>query len=262
MSLRYLGKQLDIHGGGQDLIFPHHENEIAQSESCTGAVPFVRYWLHNGLLQLGGEKMSKSLGNLLTIRQILDDYDSDALRLFILSSHYRRPLTFTEDSLPSAQKGIERLRTVFRDLTAPDPGNENSAITDALLSAAHDTKAAFLEAMDDDFNTAEAIGQMFGLVREINRAREQGASAGSLIEARDILAELAGVLGFRTEQPEGQAKSTVEVAPFIDLLISVRKGLRERKQWDLADEVRNQLTALGVVLEDRPDGTVWRLERR
>lgn len=259
MSATYLGPQIDIHGGGQDLIFPHHENEIAQSECCTGEQPFVRYWLHNGLLQMGGQKMAKSVGNLITIRQILDKYDADALRLFVLSSYYRRPLTYTEDSLPSAARAVERIRTVFRQKEGEQPVEASQAVTDALLTAAHQAKEAFVAAMDDDFNTAQAIGYLFDLVREINRGREQGASAGALVEAKGILAELAGVLGFRLEPPRGERE--MEAAPFIDLLIAVRAGLRSRKQWDLADDVRNRLAGLGVTLEDKPDGTIWRLER-
>ena len=243
MALKYLGGSLDIHGGGQDLIFPHHENEITQSESFTGVVPFVRYWLHNGLLQLGEDKMSKSLGNLITVKQALERYSPDAIRLFILGSHYRSPLTYSEESLKAAEAGMERLRQAARE-------RADSAGEPALDSEPFRQK--FIESMDDDFNTAQAIAVLFDLVREINRAREEGLN---IAEAQRTLVELAGVLGFTLEEP---AKPPLEAAPLVELLIEVRDELRKAKQWQLADRIRSRLADMGIALEDTPKGTVWK----
>jgi len=246
MSLKYLGASIDIHGGGQDLIFPHHENEIAQSESFTGTVPFVRYWLHNGLLQFGEEKMSKSLGNLITVKEALRRYTPDALRLFVLSSHYRSPLTYSEDALSAAESGVERLRQAIRF------GEE--ARGDGILDA-EPFRARFIACMDDDFNTAQALAVLFELAREINRARAAGVRVA---KAQETLRELAGVLGFTLEEPR---KPVLNAEPFIELLIEIRAELRQAKQWQLADRIRGRLSELGVVLEDTPKGTSWRHAR-
>jgi len=245
MSLRYLGEEIDIHGGGQDLIFPHHENERAQSEALTGRVPFVRYWVHNGLLQLGGEKMSKSLGNLITVLEALERYSADGLRVFILSSHYRRPLLFTEEAVQAAARGAERLRFAARQ---PARG-------DAPLDFDPDGfRARFIEAMDDDLNTPEALAALFDLAREVNRAREAGQD---IRPAQEVLLELAGVLGLRLETPAAE----LAARPFIDLLVEVRSELRSRKLFDLSDRIRDRLRELGIILEDTPQGTVWRVGR-
>jgi len=245
MSRKYLGDELDIHGGGQDLIFPHHENERAQSEALTGHVPFVRYWVHNGLLQLGGEKMSKSLGNLITVREALERYSADGLRVFILSSHYRRPLLFSEEAVQAAARGAERLRFAARE---PARG-------DAPLDFDPDGfRARFIEAMDDDLNTPEALAALFDLAREVNRAREAGRN---IRPAQEVLLELAGVLGLRLEIPAAE----LAARPFIDLLVEVRSELRSRKLFDLSDRIRDRLRELGIILEDTPQGTVWRVGR-
>ncbi|MFC2032189.1 cysteine--tRNA ligase [Chloroflexota bacterium] len=243
MSLKYLGDTLDIHGGGQDLVFPHHENEIAQSESFTGK-PFVKYWLHNGLLQLGEEKMSKSVGNLITIKEALAKYCADAIRIFILSSHYRSHLTYSEEALEAAERGAERLRQVFYEKGRAEKAGER---VDAELY-----RNRFIKAMDDDFNTAQAVATLFDLVREVNRGDEAGLDTS---QARETFKELAGILGLTLKPPE---KLPVEAEPFIDLLITIRSQLREAKQWQLADEIRVKLDELSIVLEDTPHGTVWR----
>ncbi len=248
MSLKYLGDTLDIHAGGQDLVFPHHENEIAQSESFTGKKPFARYWLHNGMLQLQEEKMSKSLGNLVTIKEVLTRYSADAIRIFVLGSHYRGPLTYSEEALEAAEKGAERLRQAVSD---ERPAGKTSG--DGLDTEPY--RQRFIEAMDDDFGTAQAIATLFDLAREINRAYEAGYDAPG---ARDTLRELAGVLGLTLQAPE---TSLVGAEPFIELLISTRVRLREAKQYQLADEIRTRLTELGVTLEDTPQGTVWKQKR-
>jgi len=245
MSLKYLGETLDIHGGGQDLVFPHHENEIAQSESFTGKKPFVKYWLHNGLLQLGEEKMSKSLGNLITIKEALDKYGADALRMFILSSHYRSPLDYSEEALAAAGKGLERLRQAAH---APDKGVVGD--TGGINLQYH--RKRFIAAMDDDFNTAQALACLFDLAREINRAAESGIAVA---DGRKILLDLASVLGLTLELPE---KPALAAEPLLELLIAVRKQLRDARQFQLADDIRAQLEGLDITLEDTPDGTVWK----
>jgi cysteinyl-tRNA synthetase len=245
MSLRYLGEQIDIHGGGQDLIFPHHENEIAQSECFTGKKPFVKYWLHNGLLQMGAEKMSKSLGNLITIRQALEKYSSDGLRLFLLSSYYRNPLTYSEEAMDAAEKGAERLRQAASG-TGKAGGNKVNAAP---------FKERFIEAMDDDFGTPAAIAALFDLAREINRGSETGDDTG---EAIQTFKELAGVLGLSLKQAE---KPFTDAAPFIELLIKTRRQLRDAKQFKLADEIRDNLLEMGVSIEDTVQGTTWKRKK-
>ena len=242
MSYRYLGPTLDIHGGGQDLIFPHHENEIAQSEAFTGVKPFVRYWLHNGWLTLGEEKMSKSLGNIITIREALKQYGADGLRIFVLTAHYRAPLTYSAEGLEAGKRAAERLR-----LAATLPGGQGApADIDP-----EESRQRFVAAMDDDLNTAGALATLFDLSREINRARDEGRSVET---AQGALQELAGVLGLTLREPELAS----EAAPFIDVLVNLRNELRARKAFDVADGIRARLDELGIALEDGAEGTRWR----
>ncbi len=267
MSLKYLGETLDIHGGGQDLIFPHHENEIAQSESFTGVKPFVRHWLHNGLLQLGEEKMSKSTGKLITISEALAKYSPDALRLWVLSSHYRSPITYSEENLAATEKGVERLvRTAHIDIA-----ESASASIDA-----QPFREQFIEAMDDDFNTPQAIAALFDLAREINRGRDEGMHIG---EALKTFGELAGILGLTLRSRsvkyiiatnaliamvtkyEVEIKDAKEADSIIKVLSDKRLELRRSKKWQLADSIRNDLKELVVTLEDTPQGTVWRYKK-
>ena len=248
-----LGPQIDIHGGGADLIFPHHENEIAQTESCTGLVPFVKYWLHNGLLQLGGEKMSKSLGNLVTIKEALAEFSADALRLFVLTSGYRGPLTYTSDNVAAAERGVARLRAAVTPRPVAEPGDEPSELAAARQSA----RDRFVEAMDDDFNSASGIAHLHDLAREINRAREAGVPPAGLVEAQNELLRLAGVLGLTLEEP----RQDLSARPFVDLLVSIRRDLRSAKQFALADQIRGELQKLGIAVEDRADGSSWRVSR-
>ena len=245
MSLRYLGEQIDIHGGGQDLIFPHHENEIAQSEAATGAEPFSRIWLHHGLLRLpdSTEKMTRHLGGLIPIDDVIQRWGTDALRTFILFSHYRKPLTFTEEALDSAKNGSDRLRTAARATEDASPSG------DAVVATPY--REQFIKAMDDDLNTAEALAALFDLAREINTARDEKRP---IADAQAAMLELAGILGLTLEESE----AAMGAAPFIELLISVRKELRDAKQFEQSDKVRSGLEALGVILEDTPDGTMWR----
>jgi cysteinyl-tRNA synthetase len=248
MSLRHLGETLDIHGGGQDLIFPHHENEIAQSECFTGTVPFVRYWLHNGLVQLEGEKMSKSLGILVTIKETLERFSPDAIRLFILSSHYRGPVSFSEEGLTAAEKGMERLRQAARADGRAAADCQPETIDTGVF------RQRFIDSMDGDFNSAQALAALFDLAREINRGISQRAS---VLEAQRLLLDLGRVLGLTFEDRDVRLGAD----PFVELLISVRADLRTQKQWELADSIRCRLGELGVALEDGPQGTTWKYGR-
>jgi cysteinyl-tRNA synthetase len=255
MAQRHLGDQIDIHGGGMDLVFPHHENEIAQSECATGHAPFARYWLHNGMLQLSGEKMSKSLGNVVGIRAFLDEHEPDALRLFVLSSHYRAPATLSDESISAAEKGLDRLRGALRPAQprpAADPGAGGE-----LAAATERADSEFHAAMDDDFGTPGALAALFGLVTAINRARDAGADERTLSLAQAVLVERAGVLGFNLAAERGDRASDLAAAPFIELLIALRNEARAAKDWARADQVRVGLAELGVVLEDGPGGTRW-----
>ena len=251
MILKHLGEQIDIHGGGHDLIFPHHENEVAQSECFTGKSPFVKYWVHNGLLQLGKDKMSKSLGNLVSIGDALAKASADGLRMLFLTSHYRGPLTYSDEGLEAADKGVDRLRAAVADF---DPTLPAQPAEGELVGPALATRELFVAAMDADFNCSAAIATLFDLARELNRAREAGKQPAELAPAQRTLRELAGVLGFTLAEP----KADMAAKPFIDLLVTVRSELRALKQWALADRVRTQLMSLGVVLEDRSDGTTWK----
>jgi len=247
MALKHLGETIDIHGGGQDLIFPHHENEIAQTECFTGQVPFARYWLHNGLLQLDKQKMSKSLGNLVSVKDVLQHFSSDAIRLFILGSHYRSPLTYSEEALESSERGADRLRSAVVC--------EAQAREGAQMLNTETLEQRFVEAMDDDFNTAQAIAALFELAKEINRGAEQGLD---VTQAQRILLKLAGVLGLTLKE---RTQLAPDAEAFISLLISTREDLRQNKQWQLADGIRKGLDKLGVTLEDTPEGTRWKYRR-
>ena len=253
MNLHHLGEQIDIHGGGNDLIFPHHENEIAQTESLTRK-PFARYWVHNGMLQFSGDKMSKSIGNIVSIEQFLEDHDPDTLRMMVLNSSYRSPLTFNEEVISQAESNLERLRAALR------PGSQQgNPVSEEVKTALDDQMQAslkgFITAMDDDFNTAGALGKLFDQVRAINQARDAGLQQSALDAAQVLLRELAeDVFGLRLERPETENQ---QAAPFIDLLVELRRQLRENKLWELSDQVRDQLDNLGILIEDSKDGTTW-----
>jgi len=240
MSLKYLGEQIDIHGGGADLIFPHHENEIAQSECFTGQAPFVKYWLHNGLLQFDGDKMSKSLGKMVTIKEALAKFSADALRVLVLGTHYRSPLLYSESNLEAAARAADRLTRAAN--------REDAGSGEALDAAPYRDK--FIAAMEDDFNSAQALGTLFDLARAINQAADNAISVSA---AQAALRELAAdVLGLRLEaaKAEGDAE--------IDALVAERVQCRKDKNFGRADEIRDRLTELGIVVEDTPQGPVWR----
>ena len=249
MSTECLGAHFDIHGGGMDLQFPHHENEIAQSEAATGE-HFVNYWVHNGFVQVDEEKMSKSLGNFFTVREILAAYQPEEVRYFILASHYRSPLNYSDDNLDKARGALQRLYTALRD-TDTDPQAE--------VIAAYAER--FESAMNDDFNTPEALAVLFELVRAINRSRDN--NDGQLAPLIATLRLLAGRLGLLQSDPEvylrgdaGKGESADDA--LIDDLVAQRRAARERRDWAEADRLRDQLTEMGIELEDAPDSTRWR----
>ncbi len=252
MNLAELGEQIDIHGGGNDLVFPHHENEIAQSESYTGK-EFARYWVHNGMLQLGGEKMSKSLGNIISIKEFLSKHDADVMRMLVLNGTYRAPLMFNDETLGAAEKNVERLKSGLRSASASAKGLSDGNAS-GLASLAGTAKSNFVDAMDNDFNTAGAVAALFELVKGINTARDNGANAEQLQPAQSMLRELSGVLGLRLQEKQGSG----DADKFINLLIEVRSEVRKQKLWPLSDLIRDRLKELGVTLEDSKDGTTWR----
>jgi len=254
MSLKELGEQIDIHGGGNDLIFPHHENEIAQSESYTGK-EFSRYWIHNGMLQLGGEKMSKSLGNIISINEFLEERDADVMRMLVLNGTYRAPLMFTDETLDAAEKGLERFKSGLRP-ALPNAKGLSAESVSALSTQAEATQEAFTSTMDDDFNTAGALAPLYELVKAVNTARDAGASDEQLVPAQTTLRELTSVLGLRLAEKTGSG----DADKFIDLLVEVRSEARAEKMWALSDMIRDKLKELGVTIEDSKDGTSWRWE--
>jgi cysteinyl-tRNA synthetase len=253
MNLTHLGAQIDIHGGGNDLIFPHHENEIAQTECFTDKT-FARYWVHNGMLQFSGEKMSKSIGNLVTIEEFLSSHAGETLRFLVLNSGYRNPLTYNDEILQQAESGLDRFRSALRP-AIPGAKGASPASLKLLQSQMEITKKNFIEAMDDDFNSAGAMGFLFEFVRVINQARADGATDGELDPGQMLLQELTSVLGLKLEL---NGKQAGDANPFIELLLDMRRRLRDQKQWALADQIRDSLGDLGVAIEDNQEGTIWR----
>jgi cysteinyl-tRNA synthetase len=253
MSTCCLGHHFDIHGGGMDLQFPHHENEIAQSEGATG-VPFVNLWMHNGFVRVNEEKMSKSLGNFFTVREVLKVYRPEVIRFFILNSHYRSPLNYSQETLQEAQAGLTRLYTALRGLvvTGFNPSLQGDAFGDR-----------FRAAMDDDFNTAEAVAVLFELAREINRVKLNSPDEARMLAGR--LVGLGSHLGLLETDPElfmKGAPGTLETQGLddaaIESLISARQDAKAQKNWPEADRIRQHLAEQGIVLEDNADGTIWR----
>ncbi|MEX9839649.1 cysteine--tRNA ligase [Providencia rettgeri] len=249
MNSKTLGNHFDIHGGGSDLMFPHHENEIAQS-TCAHDGPYVNYWMHSGMVMVDREKMSKSLNNFFTIRDVLEYYDAETVRYFLLSGHYRSQLNYTEENLKQARSALERMYTALR-------GTDKSAVP----AGGEEFKARFIEAMNDDFNTPEAYSVLFDMVREVNRLKSEDMSAANGMAAQ--LRELASVLGLLEQDPEvflkggAQTEDDAEVAK-IEALIQQRLDARQNKDWAQADAARDELTAMGIVLEDGASGTTWR----
>ena len=247
MSTCCLGNHFDIHGGGLDLQFPHHENEIAQSEGATGET-FVNVWMHNGFVRVDDEKMSKSLGNFFTIREVLENYEPEVVRYFILTSHYRSPLNYSDQHLDNAKAALTTLYTALRDAPAGEMHGE------------HPLVVRFMAAMEDDFNTPEALSVLFELARELNKAKGS-AEAGVLAATLLGLAQMLGLLGQVPEQflQGGQAEGDPGAAE-IEALIQQRLDARKNKDWAASDRIRDELSAKGIVLEDGPNGTSWRRE--
>jgi cysteinyl-tRNA synthetase len=256
MAMKYLGETFDIHGGGQDLIFPHHENEIAQSEAATGR-PLANFWCENGMVNLGGEKMSKSTGNLFFIEDIAARVDPEVVRYYLLSTHYRSPIDFTLERLEEAGTAYQRLRQLLERAGIWEGGRASGpaeAPGGSLGEAVREARRRFGEAMDDDFNTAKAIGHLFDLAREVNRALDEGAGAEGRLAARAVY-ELGQVLGLFWKAPAGETWE-----PEVLALVQAREEARKSRDWKRADEVRRQLAERGVSVEDGPQGP--RLKRR
>ena len=255
MNMVHLGEQIDIHGGGNDLIFPHHENEIAQTESITGK-PFARYWMHNGMMGLKDEKMSKSVGNMITIDQFLSQHPGDVMRLWVLNGSYRSPLTYNESVVEQTTQGYKRLLSAKK---AALPGAKGLSESDQLKlqEVSEHARQAFIQAMDDDFNTSSAMAAIYELVKIINQARADGANDTQLEQAQSVFVELTGTLGLVLSEESSQGTSA---DAFIDLLVALRRDLRAEKNWKMSDKIRDELKSLGVILEDGKDGTTWSWE--
>jgi cysteinyl-tRNA synthetase len=280
MSQKYLGETLDIHGGGKDLIFPHHENEIAQSEAATGK-PFVRYWIHNGFVNINKEKMSKSLGNILTLKELFQDWHPEAIRLFLLSSHYRSPVDFSFDSFTEAKTALDRfyatLKAIQDELKKPITPQQKkieSSVIEDCRQAIESFQLLFEEAMDDDFNTAQALGYFYDLQRHLNSLLDvsKGRPTEEILlllkKGLNHLTNMGSIFGLFHENPEAylneQRKEGLKrlklseegILKFID----ERNAARKEKNWKKADEIRNDLLSKGIVLEDTPSGTIWKIK--
>ena len=254
MNCHHLGEEIDIHGGGNDLIFPHHENEIAQTETLTGKT-FARYWMHNGMMQLDGAAMSKSTGNMIRIEEFLAEHSADVMRMIILNASYRGPLSYTYEVVEMATNAVDRMRSALKPALPGTKGlNEEEKI--ALKEQVEATKAGFVFAMDDDINTAGALGNLFDLVKAINTARDNGATDDELDAAQVMFKELTGVLGLTLEGENADSNAD----GFIDLLVELRTEVRGRKLYDLSDLIRDRLKELGVVVEDARGGSTWYYE--
>jgi len=266
MSNEYLGETFDIHGGGKDLCFPHHENEIAQSESISGK-PFVKYWIHNGFVNINQEKMSKSLGNFLMIKDILKTYHPEVVRLFLLSSHYRSPIDFTEKAMDEARKGLDKMYALLLRVNKTMDSESNQEIEPG------DCWQQFCEAMDDDFNSAHGIGIIFDTVRKVNRMLDQYKNSGSdqikqiIQHALVDIRRTGDILGILLEKPavyfdkkQTQVLEQKSVDPtMIAKMVEERNAARKANNWKKADQIRAQLADMGVILEDRPEETVWKI---
>jgi cysteinyl-tRNA synthetase len=271
MSIRHLGESFDIHGGGADLLFPHHENEIAQSESFTGK-PFARYWIHNGFITIDKEKMSKSLGNFFTIKEVLEKFDPEAVRFFLLSTHYRSPIEFSDELLREAELSIDRYYTTVTRIQdslegegneKEEPG-ESARIFKEMLNF---FPRKFEDAMDDDFNTALALGNIFELIREVNRFLDSRPSGGIklLIRSKELLSGAGGVLNLFNRKPREWYLSLMRTKNIVlsedEILerIKERKTARQKKAWQLADRIRKELEENEIILEDKKDRTDWKV---
>ncbi len=268
MSMKYLGETFDIHGGGQDLIFPHHENEIAQSEAATGK-PFVRYWVHHGFLTINQEKMSKSLGNFFTIREVIAKYHPEAIRLFFLNHHYRSPVDFSDAALEEATNALEKVYLTFKRIQErggeiKNPPPDEALKEEPLYQEITNVEESFKEAMNDDFNTALALGHIFGGIKAINVYLQQPeVNKGLLGWVAAKLKSLGGILGIFQCDPADFLTQGVSLSKEeIEALIAERAKARKRRDFKTADAIRDRLREAGVILEDTPTGTTWRVKRR
>ena len=254
MSKKYLGESIDIHAGGEDLVFPHHENEIAQSEAANGK-PFATYWMHNAFLNIDNKKMSKSLGNFRTVREISEQYDLQVLRFFMLSAHYRSPLNFSAELMEASRNGLERILTGverLNDLLSGASEKELSGEEKKNLETKEELVKKFEAAMDDDFNTADAISAVFELVKLSNSTISEESAKAYLSELKKEIETLCGVLGIITEKKKEALDSEIEA------MIEARQQARKSKNFALADEIRGKLLDMGIVLEDTREGVKWK----
>ena len=254
MSKKYLGEQIDIHAGGEDLVFPHHENEIAQSEAANGK-EFAKYWLHNAFLNIDNRKMSKSLGNFFTVREISEKYDLQVLRFFMLSAHYRSPLNFSSDLMEAAKSGLDRIITATDNLKFLADNAKTETLTnneEDALTKTQDYVAAFEKAMDDDFNTADAIAAIFDLVKYANTTATGDSSKAYVTALYELIVKLADVLGIVVEKKEELLDADIEA------LIQERQAARKERNFARADEIRDELLAKGIILEDTREGVKWK----
>ena len=254
MSKKYLGEQIDIHAGGEDLVFPHHENEIAQSEAANGK-EFAKYWLHNAFLNIDNKKMSKSLGNFFTVREISEKYDLQVLRFFMLSAHYRSPLNFSSDLMEAAKSGLDRIITATDNLKFLADNAKTDTLTnneEDALTKTQDYVAAFEKAMDDDFNTADAIAAIFDLVKYANTTANGDSSKAYVTALYELIVKLADVLGIVVEKKEELLDADIEA------LIQERQAARKERNFARADEIRDELLAKGIILEDTREGVKWK----
>lgn len=254
MSRKHLGESIDIHGGGQDLIFPHHENEIAQSEGSCGC-KFANYWVHNGYININNEKMSKSKGNFFTVRDIAKHYDLEVVRMFMLMAHYRSPVNFSDELLGQAQNALERLYNAKYQMEYLLENNKTEAAAEeekTWMDSLAQYKKGFIDAMDDDLNTADAIAAIFELVRDANSHLSESSSRETVKAALNLFEELTGVIGLAAKEKETNLESEVEA------LIAQRQEARKNKNFALADEIRDALLAKGIILEDTREGVKWK----
>lgn len=265
MSMEYLSTNFEIHGGGKDLIFPHHENEIAQSEAASGE-QFAKYWLHNGLIQINSEKMSKSLGNFFTVQNAVKRWSPEAIRLFFLSHHYQNPSDFSEKVMDDIEASLERIYTTLK--RANDVKDDTDTIDEELENRTQNFKENWFNAMCDNFNTADSLGNLFDLIRSVNRSIDSNGWTKSLENSLKEINEFSEVLGVLTQNPDEYLKNkissnleSIEIeVEEVEKLIEERNAARKEKNWSRADEIRNELDSKGIVLEDKPDGTIWKLK--
>lgn len=272
MSMKYLGQTLDIHGGGLENIFPHHECEIAQSEAAN-ELPFVRYWIHNNMVTVNGQKMGKSLGNFITLKDAFKKYNPLTVRFFILNTHYRSPLDFSNEALDAADKGLKRLLNTMENLWERINSAKNGSSPDAIYERLEHCKKAFLEAMDEDINTSSAIAALFDLSKEVNTLLNSGQEVSKkCLEDIDTLYQQLGgdILGIVPKRSDKGTKAQTATLSFgwqaedkttenvMNVLIDTRNELRKAKQWQLSDFIRNKLSEIGIALDDKPDGTTWK----